>query len=375
MLAQFRHTEHRLAAIYVWKWCVLDSYGELLGSALIAACVSILVDFARVSPLRVVLPDSVPTSVAVATWPAFFLAFALASWPMWFLRPHQRQFFPTPGFVVGWVTCIPLLYVAFLLWVISEAPHRTLGPTLFVVVNATLWAVVLAASLAIWLAILVMIKQFLWHRERSTAPEAVIVDNLFNVLLLIQKKQSWQDLGTKRRINMLLDDTARCLELYLPRALGSLLGEQREWLKAEARNMGAAVREMSKHVALSGQEDRDRLTAEVKAAAIAALSGNWTAMPRTSRSGISGLARFRLLLGRLLRASSLGLIPLLVLLVLQRTPLALSGDLGNYAKLGGWLWLVVSIIHELDPQAETRLTLFRDVSEIFRQWFRGSKPS
>jgi hypothetical protein len=84
-------------------------------------------------------------------------------------------------------------------------------------------------------------------------------------------------------------------------------------------------------------------------------AGSWDSLERKVPEKFPELRFLRFRARAFLRTILISALPLSVLLVVQQTPLALTGSVSDYAKIGGLLWAAVVLLSALDPLYESRM--------------------
>jgi hypothetical protein len=201
--------------------------------------------------------------------------------------------------------------------------------------------------------------------HRPSNPDAMIVDNILVALAMSSRQDLWIDVGFRREIMSRLDDVASCMERDIPRVLKTRDLRTNAWLSEQWGGKAAAVRSLEQWLITPKPDTRERLEDQLTMLFRRALLNDWDAMAHLRPEDPphpSWTARLKTGLKTVLIA----ILPLVLLLALGKTNVAVTGALGDYLKIGAIIWALVTLISLLDPLYAIKLTAIRDAIDLLR---------
>lgn len=228
-----------------------------------------------------------------------------------------------------------------------------------------------AATFPLTIALLVAVDWILYRWMNASHPDTVIVDRLLAVASTAETRAAhWADLRTKRRLTGLLEETAHALERDLPRRLRSGDASTDAWFRTSGCQMATATRDLKRWVLSPRLDTEPYFVVRVVATLIASACGNWDECARGDAE--DGQARrWRVRASALARTLAVAFVPPLVLCLVQRSPLALSGSVEAWAKLGAVAWIMVAVLNCLGPAFGTNVSTLKDLASIVLPFGEG----
>lgn len=209
-----------------------------------------------------------------------------------------------------------------------------------------------------------LIDKVLWRWFRRQFPDAAVVNNLFDLLKSIEESQDGlQFFGFKNNMVGKLETVAHVLQHNLPRTLHTGDTATDLWLKKTVQRMAAAQRQYKKWIIMPKPDTKEILLKVLAHHLKAALSGSWDAFEQAEPESVTTqqvFFRIRTFAQSLLAAVA----PLLILGVLQQTPLALEGTVADIAIIAAVGYLLISLMSSLDPSYQEKITSIKTVRDL-----------
>lgn len=211
---------------------------------------------------------------------------------------------------------------------------------------------------------LIAIQRHLQFRKMKFYPDAVIVDNLLEVLSLIERRHSnWTDVTVKQQLIRKLEETATCMEKHLAELLRSRDRRTDTWIEDSAEQIATGIRELIKWVFSPKNDTVEQLTRTVTNYFVYAARGDWDSFDRIAIEKLSRPELLRTKLKSTGRALLLAAIPILVLSVVKRINL-IQEPINSYLTVGAYIWAAITLLSQTDPSYSTKLTAIKDISQL-----------
>jgi len=160
-----------------------------------------------------------------------------------------------------------------------------------------------------------------------------------------------------------LEEVATRIEYDLPRRLRAKDDATDAWFRNATAEMAAAFRALKKWVLTPMVDTREQFIAYIATSFTSVASGDWHNLERTKLEKVSGQV-WRIRLVELLRTLLVATIPLLVLMIIQQTQLALEGAPAEYVTAGVLIWAALTLISVFDPLFGEKIDALKDVAQL-----------
>lgn len=361
LLRPVRHYVNLLSAIDTWRNSVVTlAMSPFIVLGVLGICVGPLVI------TKIWLQVSYSVWGWIGVFYLYLLVFGLAViivFP-WALLPRQALDYLAPtSLVLTWAFSVVVIYIGILRYAFV---HQTapVGVLKYVVVSGLTGVVSYSVLLLPALAVVTPIEYALKRRRNAMHPDAVLVTGLLEILWLVERQPAkWTDLHFKRQLLSRLEEVASCIQHDLPRMLRTRDVATDLWLRGRAEQIAAAFRALKKWVSTPMADTRDQFIGRIADSLVHASAGDWDALTRMEVEQLSRpQLRSRVLVA--LRVFLIAAIPMVVLWVVQRTPLALEAPAAGYASAGVFVWAALTVLAALDPLLAAKLAAFKDVSAV-----------
>ena len=138
--------------------------------------------------------------------------------------------------------------------------------------------------------------------------------------------------------------------------------------------MAAFFRALKTWILVPKSDTRLQFKAQIQHSLVCALNGEWDGLQRIEPEKISPFKAWKAKLNIIFRALIAGVIPPLVLLVIQRTPLAVKGMLADYLAFGVIIWMVLTLISVLDPSYSEKVSTLKNIASVLSGAGRSGNP-
>jgi hypothetical protein len=194
------------------------------------------------------------------------------------------------------------------------------------------------------------------RRKYKECPDALLVDRLIKLLFIAdQRPKWWTSLDAKREMLSTLEEAAICFERFIPRRLRTGDFSSDTWVKETSAQIAAALRSLKKWIVTPKTDTNERFVARIASTLQNSVGGDWDSLERIDPEKVPELRLLRFRARAFLRTIFISALPLSLVLIVQKTPLALSDSLVGYAKVGGLLWAAIALLSVLDPLYESRM--------------------
>ncbi|RPJ49392.1 MAG: hypothetical protein EHM21_07105 [Chloroflexi bacterium] len=286
------------------------------------------------------------------------------------IPPERRQYNQKITFLLsyGWfLLSISGLVAAILLF--SPALKQIIPPTVLPLVLHSLYAVVFAVCcfflyilfVYLWFAYLLLVYIFPFEQRYV---EARIIFRMLMLISYLEEKENWlAHPFYKQRVLDQMEQIASMLERGLPRQVSSKDSATDLWIKNRARRMGASIREKKKWVLAPKADTQAQLLKSLAQDYVHAASGDWDAFSQSDPEPITAqniIFLVRHWAGVLVR----GALPMLILFIVQSRFVQLSEQMASNLWLATTLWLILTVLLELDPDFKEKLDVLGKVKSM-----------
>lgn len=299
------------------------------------------------------------------------LLLMLPIFPLAFTSRRASEYFRFAIFLNVWVLIIGLACaaVAYRLITLSQsAPPGAFTATLTVALVSMCGfvMVVVVGSFVIGL-----IDRGLKLRRQRFVPNAIVADLFLQVLSKTEKQQhQWNDVNFKREIIRRLAEIAACVEADYSMSLRTGDAGTDGWQRQTAEQIGAGVRNLIMWVYTPKADTRAQFINRVTSYFICAVSGDWDGFERAQPQVVSRPELLRSRLRSAVTAVASAIIPLVVLVVVQRLKL-IEGVVLSYLTVGAFIWTGLSLLSHVDPSYGSKLTAIKEISSFLPLPRRG----
>ncbi len=231
---------------------------------------------------------------------------------------------------------------------------------------AALTAAALSAGLLLLIAVYVTLVYVLRRLAISQHADSAFVHTLLEALtslfFLDGRNLDRLAFDPRREAVRSLEAAAVAAEVYLPRFLEPGDETTATWLRERTAQWASALRAHKRWILTDRAKDEkavDRLRDSLRAAAC----GNWKDMETRPAVGVSRGSRVRLLVATTLRGAT----PFVAAIVLREAGApGFEGAIGDYAVIGGGVWLALSFLAQYDPLFGAKIGAAADISRTLR---------
>lgn len=207
-----------------------------------------------------------------------------------------------------------------------------------------------------------IVGYILKRRLRLRYADAIVFDRLLETLAMAEARpQEWADVRRKRKMMLLLEDAAEALEQGLPRQLQSSDLATHAWLKSETRCMAAALRGYKRWICVPRSDTQTLFARRIATNLMHAAAGHWDHMERLEPEQLVIQTSWQSRALTQIKTGLIAVVPLIVIWLVQRTPLGFAGTAAEYMKGAGIIWLVLTVLIALDPSFSVKVATFKDV--------------
>lgn len=201
---------------------------------------------------------------------------------------------------------------------------------------------------------------------RRAHPDAFIAHELLLALLILDADRGDLSAETKVLLLPLLDSAARSIRDGLPRRYRSSDLAMNDWLTESARQWAAALDDLKKWVITPRHDTREQLTRHLASQYAFFVMGTWDALARKAPEAGSRRRIGRALIADAARTLLTAAIPLLALLLIQRSPLALAGAAAASATLTVVVFALVVFLSAVQPDLDTPIAGTKSVLDLLK---------
>lgn len=305
-----------------------------------------------------------------ANWGYYLLLILLASLP--FSLPKSWQLNVSTTVSLLWIVTALVGYT-----VISYqlAQHGYINFGQYITLSAMLSVLVYFYPLII---IFIPVEIFIWRwtqSKRTTYANFIIVDRLTTLLYLAeQESKHWSRLSHKRRMMSEIETVALFFESKLPTQLRSNDKVTDYWFRNTATQVAASFRSLKKWVLTPKTNTRQQLVDKIAHNLLCVINGSWDELDRTQPEYFSNakisLSQWKSSIGSLLT----GIIPLLLLIIIQNTPLAVKGDVADYLTAGIVIWSALSFLSMIDPLYSDKISNLKNLASLLFGINKNNQP-
>jgi hypothetical protein len=284
------------------------------------------------------------------------------------ILPHRVRSFPY--FVA--VIAMPIINVNL---ITDEITGRNIhiSPTIlaaFAAAAAVGLFFILAIIIAVWRQIF-----SIWygsHLQSHNADDSIIDGCLLILRDLEQESDQWGTPRQKQQLLARLDRIARMISHGLVQQVRINDASAKMWFLQMTEEMAEYVRALEKWVLIPKPDTHAHLVERIASNLVVSISGCWDEFPREPLPKVTRPQRLYVFL-TYLRTFFLALLPLVIIWLIQQSPVAMQGDVANYAVAGAIIWAVLSFMSVLDPTMSAKVGVLKDVTSIIP--FPGQKKS
>jgi hypothetical protein len=303
----------------------------------------------------------------------YLTIFALAVIFLLWLEPRLRQQLGERnrrGIFLTLLACSALLYALTL-----PAWNGPFGMLIYAMRVGILGMIAQAGTFVFVFAPGVLLINHVFNRRKAIRyPDALLVDGLINILLMVEEDpEHWTELSFKRRLLGRLEEISICVERALPRQLRSGDDLTDIWLSEKAAQFAAALRDKKKWVLTPKLDTRDAFIRCMRHYLIIAAVHDWDSLERITPEQLSRPRAWQSRATTALRTLVVAGMPLAGLWLIQQTSFLLAGTIAEYATAGALLWAMLALITTLDPQFQTKIAAIKDVSSLLARSDSGTK--
>jgi hypothetical protein len=300
--------------------------------------------------------------------------------PVWILIYFLVIIFPIQQFIpqrknqeisTSWIMWLVLWFIGLLIGCIyfinSVLPK--------IAISSLFWKVILysvSTSMFSFLTLIIIIFPIILsiefikvNRIAYKHPIAFIVDKLISIIWQVEtSSKEWNDLKFKRKILRQIDDIEICIQKHVLRKLrtGDLIAD--DWLKKTTKEIANAFREQKKKVMFPTEESKNTFLQTMANNLIVVVNGNWEHLEKCQTTETPSSSAIISRLWQVLSSLVIGALPILAIGILQKTGLALTGEIKDYAVIGSIIWLVLSILTIIDPNISEKISSLQNLSQI-----------
>jgi hypothetical protein len=275
------------------------------------------------------------------------------------LVPRKLAYFPN------------FMMTAILLWFYSSRQADSIYINLFFIhLEIPLLALLYSIAVNLFLFLLILLtnfsKFFLDRTFKSNHPDAFIVSKTIETLEKLEKGgKLWLNIDNRRDLMLLFEEVAQCIENQLYKKLQPNDIYIDNWFRKATKEIAAAIRAKKALVLIPNLDTPQLLSTYFKSILIAVARGNWENIERVE----PGQAPLRVVwydrIANLLMALATGGTPILLLYLVQKTDLALTSPLLDYATAGAILWALFTLITAFDPSFNLKLEALKGIAGLF----------
>lgn len=222
------------------------------------------------------------------------------------------------------------------------------------------------AYILIFVMPLVFLIDFIAEYKLRYHPEAVVAGSLLKILTRVEfSPKLWKEMEFKQEICLELETIAVELQKFSNRMETRDL-ETNIWFKKHIAEVAQSFRVKKKLILSPIPQSRQELINGISQSLVSVVQGNWgnlktenlQTFKEESRLWIKRIPEF-------VKSIFVSAIPLIVLYLLQFTPLKFEEPYWSYAKIGGIVWFAISLMIMLDPLYNTKLTALKNIKGLF----------
>jgi hypothetical protein len=211
-------------------------------------------------------------------------------------------------------------------------------------------------------------------------PEVYLANYLFDLLVKLNiSKDRWNEPAFKNEVAAELERIAATFALMLPRGLRGFDIDTQLWLKTNFSEVAQAIRGQKKLVFAPEANGCDKLARRLSLNLYHLVEGNWSNLDTESIEKLTLREGSWLWLKRIwsiVKSLLVALVPLGLVYALeyasQYVPeLKVESAQLSYAKIGGLIWLAISLLLMIDPLFNSKLGAVKDVKGLLG--FSGDK--
>jgi len=177
----------------------------------------------------------------------------------------------------------------------------------------------------------------------------------------------WVSLEYKQIQLKRLESAAKYIEYYFPRYLRSGDFATDALVKETARQLAAALRNKKMWIFTPKKDTNEFFIKSIAFTLICILKGNWDDLERIEpmKTALPELRHSILVFFlNLFKALFVAGLPIVGVIILQQTQLALSGVGRDYVVLGLFVWVLLTLIVVLDPNYSSKISAIRDIINL-----------
>jgi hypothetical protein len=135
-------------------------------------------------------------------------------------------------------------------------------------------------------------------------------------------------------------------------------------MKKTTKEIANAFREQKKKVMFPTEESKNTFLQTMANNLIVVVNGNWEHLEKCQTTETPSSSAIISRLWQVLSSLVIGALPILAIGILQKTGLALTGEIKDYAVIGSIIWLVLSILTIIDPNISEKISSLQNLSQI-----------
>jgi len=220
------------------------------------------------------------------------------------------------------------------------------------------------AFLALFLPLFVLRETRTATAPRRAHPDAFVAHQIIIALLVLEDGRGDLSDRTKLRLLGLLDPAARSMQDVTPPMYRSSDLAMDVWLTDSARQWAAALSELKKWVITPKHDTREHLTRHLASQFALFVTGTWDGLERKEPETVSRRRVGRALIAVTVRTVLTASIPILALLLLQRSPLALAGAAAASATLTVAVFALVVILSAFVPDLDMYIATMKSLLNL-----------
>ena len=213
------------------------------------------------------------------------------------------------------------------------------------------------------------------HREKTLHPDAIMIDGLITLLFLVEKRPAdWTKLAFKRRIIRELENIAICIQNDLPGQLSAYDEVTDVWLTEEVSWIAASFRKKKKWILTPKSDTRNQFMREIANEFIYVASGEWDKLGRSEPERVPRSQKSLSRIKGILSGLFMGFTPVIILLIIQQTPLAIMGPIAEYLTVGVIIWASLSMLAIFDPHYSDKISSLSTITNLIPGLKKANNP-
>jgi hypothetical protein len=200
----------------------------------------------------------------------------------------------------------------------------------------------------------------------ACGPDSLLVGRCLYFLNALQReKREWHRLPWRRDMSLRLESLAEIVEGCGKQAARAGDPDSAVWIMGSYRGLATNIRAKKKWLMVPKSDTQPQLVSWAALFLYRLGIADWDAMDRDEPQSLNAVERTKILVKRIAGLAASVAVPVVLFLLVQRSPTPISSPVKDYVVALLWLWALVAILSAIDPLYEKRFESFRSAVQIF----------